>query len=168
MYNDFIILGPKKDKLNLKKQKNAADVFKLIASKGATFISRGDESGTHVKEKEIWKSINITPEGKWYKEAGMGMEEVINMANQQQGYTLADRGTYLSMKSKVDLVICYEGDKILFNPYGVIAVNPEKHPHIQIEAANKFIEWLISEKGQKLIGSYKMGGEVLFFPDAKK
>jgi tungstate transport system substrate-binding protein len=168
MYNDFIVLGPKKDKLNLKKQKSAADVFRLIANKKAIFISRGDESGTHVKEKEIWKSINITPEGKWYKEAGMGMEEVINMANQQQGYTLADRGTYLSMKDKIDLTICYQGDKILFNPYGVIAVNPEKHSHTQIDAANKFIEWLVSKKGQNLIGSYKIGGELLFFPDAKK
>jgi len=98
----------------------------------------------------------------------MGMEEVIYMANQQQGYTLADRGTYLSIKNKVDLVICYEGDEILFNPYGVIAVNPEKHPNTQIKAANKFIEWLISKKGQKLIGDYKVEGEVLFFPDAKK
>ncbi len=168
MYNDFIVLGPKKDKLNLKKQKSAADAFKLIANKKATFISRGDESGTHVKEKEIWKSINITPSGKWYREAGMGMEEVINMANQQQGYTLSDRGTYLSMKDKIDLAIDYEGDKILFNPYGLIAVNPAKHPHTQIDAANKFIEWLVSEKGQTMIGSYKVGGEVLFFPDAKK
>ncbi|HOV14703.1 MAG TPA: substrate-binding domain-containing protein, partial [Spirochaetota bacterium] len=167
MYNDFIILGPKNDPANIKKSKNVSDAFKAIFSKNTTFISRGDKSGTDVKEKEIWGKLGLKPSGKWYKEIGQGMEECINMAKNEMAYTLSDRGTYLSMKSKVDLVILFEKDALLSNPYGVIAVNPEKWKTAKYKEAKIFIDWLCSKEGQELIANYKIDGEVLFFPSAK-
>lgn len=167
MYNDFVIIGPKNDPAGVKQSKDATDAFSRIASKNAIFISRGDESGTHQKEKEMWKEAGITPKGSWYVEAGQGMGEVINMATERQGYTLADRGTYIAYKKKSDLALLYEGDKALFNPYGVIAVNPKKHPHVKYDLAMKFIEFLTSKDGQGIIADFKVNGEQLFFPDAK-
>jgi tungstate transport system substrate-binding protein len=167
MYNDFIIIGPKDDPAGVRQSKDSADAFSRIASKNAIFISRGDESGTHQKEKEIWKSAGIAPKGGWYVEAGQGMGEVINMATERQGYTLADRGTCIAYKKKTDLVALFEGEKGLFNPYGVIAVNPKKHPHVKYDLAMKLIDFLTSKEGQGVIADFKVNGEQLFFPNAR-
>lgn len=168
MYNDFVIIGPLSDPAKIgKKAGTAAKAFFYIAKKKSSFISRGDNSGTNVKELSIWKESGITPGGKWYKEAGMGMSEVITMANNLLAYTLIDRGTYLAYKDKIDLVILYEGDEALFNPYGIIAVNPEKHKHVQYEAAMALIEWITSAEGQKLIEDFRKNGEILFRPNAR-
>ena len=167
MYNDFVVIGPPSDPANIKGGKTVTEAFSRIALKNAVFISRGDESGTHQKEKEIWKAAGIAAKGNWYIEAGQGMREVINMATERQGYTLADRGTYIAYKKKSDLVLLYEGDKGLFNPYGVIAVNPKKHPHVKYGLAMKLIDFLTSKEGQGIIANFKVNGEQLFFPDAK-
>lgn len=166
MYNDFVVIGHSSDHAGIKHSKDASDALSRIASKNAIFISRGDESGTHQKEKEVWKSAGITPMGKWYVEAGQGMGEVINMATERQGYALADRGTYVAYKKKTDLVTLFEGDKRLFNPYGVIAINPKRHPHVKYDLAMKLIEFLTSKEGQGIISNFKVNGEQLFFPDA--
>jgi len=168
MHNDFIIIGPKDDPAKVKEAKSAVDAFKRIAEAKAEFISRGDESGTHQKEKEVWKAAGIKPEGKWYMEAGQGMGQVIQMAYDKKAYTLADRGTYLSYVGKIETPILFEGDKVLANPYGVIAVNPQKSPGVQFELAKKFIDYLTSPEGQKIIAEYKVNGQQLFFPDAIK
>lgn len=167
MYNDFVIIGPSSDPAGVKGAKTAAEALSRMASKNAVFISRGDESGTHQREKEIWKIAGITPKGSWYVEAGQGMGEVINMATERQGYTFADRGTYIAYKKKSDLALLYERDKALFNPYGVIAVNPERHPHVKYDLAMKLIDFATSKDGQRIIANFKVNGEQLFFPDAK-
>lgn len=167
MYNDFVIIGPSSDPAGVKGAKTAAEAFLKIISKNAIFISRGDESGTHQKEKEIWKVANISPKGSWYVEAGQGMGEAINMATERQGYALADRGTYIAYKKKADLVTLFEGDKGLFNPYGVIAVNPKRHPHVKYDLAMKFIDFVTSKEGQGIIADFKMNGEQLFFPNTR-
>jgi len=168
MFNDFVILGPKKDPAGLKKVKTAADAFKAVSAKKSTFISRGDKSGTDVKEKEIWTLIKIKPEGKWYKEAGQGMEEVISMAENENAYTLSDRGTYLSMKKKIKLAVCFEKDPVLFNPYGIIAVNPEKVKTAKYKEAMLLVDWIVSKEAQDLIKGFTIDGEILFFPSAVK
>ncbi len=167
-YNDFVVVGPKNDPAKISNSKSASEALKRILENGSLFISRGDNSGTHQKELELWSQISYRPSGKWYQEAGRGMEEVLMMAKEQRGYTLTDRGTYLAILSKTDLVILHENDKALFNPYGVIAVNPKKHPHIKIEKVNKFINWLTSDRGQSLIGSFKVNNLQLFFPSLKE
>lgn len=167
MYNDFVILGPKGDPAGLEGAPSAAEAFRRIATAGASFVSRGDASGTHVKEKDIWKLAGIAPAGSWYKEAGQGMEQVIIMADGMQGYTLSDRATWLAIESKSSLVIAYEGDKGLFNPYGVITVNPAKNPAINADGAKAFLDWLTSPRGQGLIASFKLEGQTLFFPSYK-
>ena len=164
MYNDFVIIGPKGDPAGVAKAKTAAEALKMIATKGATFISRGDKSGTHTKEKEIWHAAGVEPKGSWYVEAGQGMGPVITMATERQGYTLADRGTYNAFKGqKTDLLILFQGEKGLFNPYGVIAVNPKKHPHVKYDLAMKFIDYVTGPEGQKIITDYKQHGEPVFF-----
>ncbi len=163
MYNDFIVLGPANDPAKLAAAKSSADAFSRIAAAGSVFVSRGDNSGTHTKEKDIWKAAGITPAGGWYKEAGQGMEQVILMANALQGYTLADRGTWIATKDKTSLVISYQGDKGLFNPYGIIAVNPSRWPSANYEGAAALIKWIMSPEGQKAIEDYKLGGDQLFF-----
>jgi len=164
MYNDFVIIGPKGDPAGITKAKNAAEALKLIAAKGATFVSRGDKSGTHTKEKELWQAAGVEPKGNWYVEAGQGMGPVITMATERQGYTLADRGTYNAFKgAKTDLVILFQGEKGLFNPYGVIAVSPAKHPHVKYELAMKFIDYVTGPEGLKIIADYKAHGEPVFF-----
>jgi len=165
MHNDFIILGPESDPASVRGMKDAAQAFRKISSSKAPFISRGDDSGTNIKELSIWKAAGVTPGGLWYKEAGQGMGAVLTMADDMEAYTLSDRGTYLSMMDKIDLKIMVEGDKRLFNPYGVIAVNPERHEGINYPDAMKFIEFLTSEKGQSIIRSYKKNGQQLFYPD---
>ena len=168
MYNDYIIVGPKEDPAGLKGSKSAVEAFTKLAAGKADFISRGDESGTNQKEKEIWKAAGIKPQGKWYSEAGQGMGPVLQMAFDKKGYTLADRGTYLAYEGKTDLVILFEGDKALFNPYGIIAVNPKKHPGVKYDLATKFMDYVTGPEGQKIIGDFKINGKQLFFPDAKK
>lgn len=164
MYNDFVIIGPENDPAGVKSSNAAVDGFKKIAEKQAPFISRGDESGTHQKEKEIWQAAGVKPSGSWYRSAGQGMGEVIIMATEQKAYTLADRGTYNAFRhGKTDLKILFENEKRLFNPYGVIAVNPAKHPHVKYELARKFISYLTGPEGQKIIADYKVEGDPVFF-----
>ncbi len=171
MYNDFIIVGPPNDPAKIKGMKSAADAFKKIAEAGATFVSRGDKSGTHTKELEIWKKAGIDPKGqKWYLEVGQGMEKTQRIGSEKQAYVLTDRGTWLATrdKDKLELVLLVEGDPILFNQYGVMAVNPEKHKHVKYKEAMEFVEWIISKEGQEAIGSFKDKlGNQLFYPDAK-
>jgi tungstate transport system substrate-binding protein len=168
MYNDFVILGPADDPAQIRTAKTAAEAFALIARTQSPFISRGDESGTDVKEKEIWAQANIVPAGSWYRSVGQGMGEVITMATEQSAYTLADRGTYLAYKQgKTDLVILFSGEKGLFNPYGVIAVNPKRYPHVRYDLAMRFIEYITGKEGQTVIAQYRIGGEQVFFPSAR-
>ena len=169
MYNDFVIIGPKADPAGIARAKSAAEALKLIAANGAIFISRGDQSGTHIKEKELWQSAGIEPKGNWYVEAGQGMGPVITMATERRGYTMADRGTYNAFKGKKsDLVVLFEGEKGLFNPYGVIVVNPKKHPHVKYDLAVKFIDFVTSPECLGIIAGYKVNGEPVFFTYGKK
>ncbi len=166
MHNDFVIVGPKSDPAKLKEAKTVAEAFKRLAEGKAPFVSRGDDSGTNKKEKAIWTLAGITPEGTWYLEAGQGMGPVLLMASEKQGYTMSDRGTYIAYEGKIKLPIVFEGDKVLFNPYGIIAVNPKKHPKAQYELARKFIDYVTGPEGQKIIKNYKKKGKQLFYPDA--
>ena len=170
MYNDFVIVGPPDDPAGIEGMTDAAAAFAQIAEAEATFISRGDESGTHTKEKAIWSGAGVEPSGDWYVSAGQGMGAVLTMADEQQAYTLSDRATYLARTLEgTDLVILVEGDPILFNPYGVIAVNPEKSPEINDELANQFIDWLISVPTQEKIAEFGVEefGAPLFTPDSE-
>ncbi|NLS76663.1 MAG: solute-binding protein [Chloroflexi bacterium] len=169
MYNDYVILGPEKDPAGIKGMKNAAKAMAQLADKKATFVSRGDNSGTHVKENDIWKAANITPSGSWYVSAGQGMGAVLTMANEQQAYTLSDRATYLARTLEgTDLKILVEGDPVLFNPYGVITVNPAKNPNIKADLATKFVDWIISLPTQELISTFGVAEfkAPLFTPDS--
>jgi tungstate transport system substrate-binding protein len=163
MYNDFVILGPAADPAGIAGSKDAAAALGEIAAAKATFVSRGDDSGTHSREKQLWKTAGIIPAGNWYLEAGRGMGEVITMATERGGYTLSDRGTYLAYKTKTDLRIAVEGDPGLFNPYGVIMVNPQKHPHVKAGLAKKFLDYLTSKQAKDLITGFRRGGEQLFY-----
>jgi tungstate transport system substrate-binding protein len=164
MYNVFVIIGPENDPAGVKGAKTTAEAFKRIAAKQAPFISRGDESGTHQKEKEIWQAAGVRPSGGWYRSAGQGMGEVIIMATEQRAYTLADRGTYKAFRhGKTDLKIVFEGEKGLFNPYGVIAVNPAKHPHVKYDLSKKFINYITGPEGQQIIADFKVEGDPAFF-----
>jgi tungstate transport system substrate-binding protein len=169
MYNDFVIVGPADDPAGIQGMESAADALATIADSGATFVSRGDDSGTHTKEKGIWEAAGITPEGDWYLSAGQGMGAVLTMSGESQAYTLSDRATYLSaLADGLELEIMVEGDPILFNPYGVIPVNPETHPGVNIDLAEQFVEWLTSVETQELIGSFTVNGETLFTPDSEQ
>lgn len=188
MYNDFIIIGPSSDPADLRHAVTVANAFQRIASGHSPFISRGDESGTHQKEKEIWASAGIKPAGSWYRSAGQGMGEVVNMATELRAYTLVDRGTYNALRhGKTDLVILYDdsrslakpgkaapgltveqvsaltGANGLFNPYGVIAVNPKRFPHVRFDLAMKFIEYITGAEGQRIIANYQVQGDPVFF-----
>jgi tungstate transport system substrate-binding protein len=169
MYNDFVIVGSPSDPAGIKGMTSAAGAFKKIAGSQALFISRGDDSGTYTKELSIWKNAELEPAGDWYLSAGQGMGEVLTMAAEQQGYTLSDRATYLA-RSKVglDLEVLVEGDPLLFNPYGVIAVDPEKNANIEAELANRFIDWLISLPVQEKIAAFgeEDFNQSLFIPDS--
>jgi tungstate transport system substrate-binding protein len=169
MYNDFILVGPKSDPAGIKGMTDIAEALKAIKAKGAPFISRGDRSGTHVAELELWKAAGIDigkDKGPWYKEIGQGMGAALNTASAADAYVLTDRGTWLSFKNRGDLDILLAGDKRLFNQYGVILVNPEKHPHVKKDLGQAFIDWLVSPEGQKAITDYKINGQQLFFPNA--
>jgi tungstate transport system substrate-binding protein len=164
MYNDFVIVGPAQDPAGVKTAKTAAEAVKRIALSQATFVSRGDESGTHQKEKELWQAAGIQPGGTWYVSAGQGMGEVIIMATEKRAYTLADRGTYNAFKSRrTDLQVLFQGEKGLFNPYGIMAVNPNKYPHVNYALAMKFIAFVTGPEGQGIIAGYKVEGEPIFF-----
>lgn len=165
MYNDFIIVGPADDPAGVMDVDSVVDAFNLIADSGSVFISRGDDSGTHRMELRLWESAGIEPDGQdWYRSIGQGMGDTLNMANEELGYAMTDRGTYVSMMNNVDLVIALEGDPVLFNQYGVMAVNPDMHPHVKYDYAKMYIDFLMSDEGQELINSYQVNGETLFFP----
>jgi len=166
MYNDFVIVGPRADPAKLAGSKSAVDAFKQLASAQAPFISRGDESGTHEKEKELWKAAGGTPSGAWYVSAGVGMGQTLQMADEKRAYTLSDRGTYLTYKAKGELVILVQGDPALFNPYSIIAVNPARYPAVRYFDSMALIAWITSPEGQRMIADFKVGGEMLFHPTA--
>ncbi|WP_454751738.1 extracellular solute-binding protein [Cupriavidus necator] len=168
MYNDFIVVGPANDPAGIKGGKDVLAGLRKVAGSGSKFISRGDNSGTDVMEKEYWKQLGIEPKGQpWYVSAGLGMGEVLTMAAQMPAYTLSDRATYGAYRAKTGLAIALEGDPKMFNPYGIIAVNPAKHPGTNYTDAMKLVEWMTSKEGQEAIASYKVEGEQLFFPDYK-
>jgi tungstate transport system substrate-binding protein len=167
MHNDFVVLGPERDPAGVAGSTDAAKALAAVAEAEAIFVSRGDESGTHAKEKSLWRAAEMAPAGDWYLEAGQGMGATLTMADEKRAYTLADRGTFIAFRKKIDLGIVCEGDPRLHNPYGVIAVNPERHPHVHHEAALRLIEYLTSTGGQRIIAEFTKGGEQLFVPDAK-
>jgi len=169
MYNDFVLIGPKSDPAGVAGTKDIAAALKAIQAKGAPFVSRGDKSGTHAAELNLWKVAGIDQEarkGAWYREIGQGMGAALNTAGAMGAYVLADRGTWIAFKNRGDLAIAVEGDTKLFNQYGVIAVNPARHPHVKINDGQAFVTWLTSPEGQQAIATYTIGGQQLFFPNA--
>ncbi|MFQ5880915.1 MAG: substrate-binding domain-containing protein [Candidatus Methylomirabilales bacterium] len=168
MYNDFVIVGPPRDPAGIKEASDARGAFRRIAEAKALFISRGDRSGTHTKELNLWEKAEVKPSFPWYLEAGQGMGAVLVIADQKRAYTLTDRGTYLAFRQKLDLSILMEGDPALFNPYHVIAVNPARHPQVNYLGAMLFIGWLTSPEGQEIIGNFgkEQYGQALFIPAA--
>ena len=193
MHNDFVILGPEKDPAGIKGSKDAASALAKIAKASAMFVSRGDDSGTHTKEQALWKSCGVAvtttettivkkgkerkisyvqPEGSWYVSIGQGMGKALTYADEKQAYVLADRGTFLKYKygrkTPIDLIVLCEGDAGLSNPYGVIPVNPARHPHVKHDLAKEFAEWITAPRAQGLIEDYRLVGRPLFFPDAVK
>ena len=169
MYNDFVLIGPKSDPAKVAGGNDIVAALKKIESTQAPFVSRGDRSGTHMAELELWKASGIDLEkakGAWYRDTGQGMGPALNTAASMNAYVLADRGTWVAFKNRGDLEIVVEGDKRLFNQYGVMLVNPDKHPNVKKELGQAFIDWLVSPEGQAAIASYKIGGEQLFFPNA--
>ncbi len=171
MYNDFVIVGPPGDPAGIRGLRSAAQAFRKISMAKAPFVSRGDNSGTHKKELKIWQATGIHPEGKkWYLEVGQGMGKTLRIANEKGAYTLTDRGTWLALmeREKFDLEVMVEGDRMLFNQYGVMAVNPERHPHVKYNEAMRFINFLVSEKGQRVIAGFRDSrGNQLFHPNAE-
>lgn len=171
MYNDFVIIGPGDDPAKIKGLKSTVEAFRKIAGSSSLFVSRGDNSGTHTKELSIWKKEGMDPKGqKWYLEVGQGMEKTQRIAGEKRAYTLTDRGTWLATKDrdKLDMAIVLEGDPLLFNQYGIMAVNPEKHRHVKYKEAVEFINWLVSEDGQRTVAAFRdKNGNQLFIPNAK-
>ena len=169
MYNDFVLIGPKADPAKVAGTKDVAAALKRIADAKTPFVSRGDKSGTHAAELRYFKLAGVDPlqgKGSWYRETGSGMGPALNTASSMNAYILADRGTWLAFRNRGELGIVVEGDKRLFNPYGVMLVNPARHPHVKVSEGSAFIEWIVSKEGQDAIASYKVGGEQLFFADA--
>jgi len=169
MYNDFVLVGPKSDPANVTGGKDILEALRKVNGAGAPFVSRGDRSGTHMAEIALWKQSGIEidkEKGPWYRDTGQGMGPALNTASSMNGYILTDRGTWISFKNRGDLAIVVEGDKRLFNQYGVILVNPERHKHVKKDLGQSFIDWVVSSDGQKAIANYKIGGDQLFFPNA--
>jgi len=169
MYNDFVLIGPRSDPAGIKGMNDIAAALQAIKAKAAPFISRGDRSGTHIAELDLWKAAGIDiakDKGPWYREIGQGMGAALNTASASNAYLLADRGTWIAFKNRGELDIVIQGDKRLFNQYGVMLVNPAKHPHVKKELGQAFIDWLVSTAGQKAIADYKIEGQQLFFPNA--
>jgi tungstate transport system substrate-binding protein len=170
MYNDFVLVGPKSDPAKVGGTKDTVAALQKIKAAQAPFASRGDKSGTHFAELELWKAAGVDipkDKGPWYRDTGSGMGPTLNTAAGMSAYTLTDRGTWLSFKNRGELVISVEGDQRLFNQYGIILVNPTKHPHVKKDFGQAFIDWVVSAEGQRAIAEYKIGGEQLFFPNAK-
>ena len=168
MYNDFVLVGPGEDPAGVRGDRDVADALGRIAANGSAFASRGDDSGTHKKELDLWKAAGIEPSGDWYRETGSGMGATLNIAAQMPAYALTDRGTWISFGNKGPLEIVAEGDKALFNQYGVILVNPERHPSVKKQDGQAFIDWLVSPRGQAAIAGFRLDGEQLFYPNAPK
>lgn len=171
MYNDFVLVGPTADPAKIAGGKDILEALRRISSAGSPFASRGDRSGTHAAELRYWQAAGVDladGKGKWYKETGSGMGPTLNTAAGLNAYALTDRGTWLSFRNRGELAILVEGDKRLFNQYGVMLVNPQKHPQVNKEAGQKFVDWLVSSEGQAAIAGYKVNGEQLFFPNAAK
>ncbi len=169
MFNDFIIVGPKDDPAGLRGLGDAAEALSRLAAAGSVFVSRGDDSGTHKKELELWQAVELDPVASgdpWYRETGSGMGAALNTASGLSAYVLSDRGTWISFANKGDLEILVEGDARLANPYGVILANPDRHPHVKAEMGRSFIDWLLSDTGQAAIAAFKVDGQQLFFPNA--
>lgn len=166
MHNDFVILGPPSDPAGVRGMTDASAALKKISAAAAPFVSRGDNSGTHVKERAVWAAAGTAPAGSWYREAGQGMGAVITMAYEMNGYTLADRGTFIAMEDSIDLEVAVEGDPVLYNPYGIIAVNPNLHAHVKYDAAMQLVAFFTSITGQKAINDFTKNGQQLFYPDA--
>lgn len=168
MHNDFVIVGTNGDQAGISQASSASEALQLIDKVKATFISRGDDSGTHKKEKQLWLAADVKPEGDWYIQAGQGMGAVLKIADEKQAYALTDRGTQIAYADKMNLKVLFEGDKALFNPYHVMAVNPDKHAHVNYALAKKYIDFVTSEEGQTIISDFKKSGQQLFYPDAVK
>ncbi|SJZ88527.1 substrate-binding domain-containing protein [Selenihalanaerobacter shriftii] len=168
MYNDFVILGPKDDPAGVKGMKDVTKAFQKISNSNSRFVSRGDDSGTNKKELSIWKKAGIQSRGRWYFETGQGMGASLNIANEKRAYVLTDRGTYLAYKGKLDLKIMVEGDSLLYNPYGIIPVNPGKYPHVNYQDAMALVGYITSQQGQRIIKNYIKFGKRLFNPSAIK
>ena len=168
MHNDFVLIGPVSDPAALKQAKNIKEAMNKLIESRQIFVSRGDDSGTHKKENSLWEIIEAKPEGDWYLSVGQGMGVVLRIANDKEAYTLTDRGTYLAFKDKMTLDIVFEGDEGLFNPYHVIMVNPQKHPHTKIDLAREYSDFIRGNEGQAIIRNFKVNGDVLFHPDVIK
>ena len=168
MYNDFVLIGPKEDPAKVAQTKTVNEALNALQAAKQRFISRGDDSGTHKKELRLWKAANLQPAGQWYLETGSGMGATIRMAVEMGGYTLTDRATWVAFNTKEDHRVLLSGQTELFNQYGVIAVNPAKHPHVNSAGAQVFIDWLLSPRGQQLTAEFKVHGQQLFFPNAQK
>lgn len=164
MYNDFVVVGPPNDPAGIRGSTDPVSAFVKLSTAHATFISRGDESGTHQREKRIWREAGIAPHGDWYVSAGLGMGLVLLMADERRAYTLSDRGTFLAYKGHAELAIVYDGDPSLRNDYTATAVNPKVHPHVRYEEATRLLDWLTSPDGQMIIGNFTVDGQVLFHP----
>jgi len=168
MYNDFVFVGPKEDPAKTRAAGSALNALKAIAASGQPFVSRGDKSGTHAAELRLWKEAGVDPKAlAGYKETGSGMGPTLNMAAATNAYTLSDRATWYAFKNRRDLDLVFAGDPVLFNPYGVIPVNPARHPHVKKEAAERFAQWLVSKEGQEAIATFRADGQQVFFPNAK-
>ncbi len=166
MHNDFVVVGPENDPADIASTKTVTEAFTKISVNHSPFISRGDDSGTHKKEIQLWKNADIKPTGKWYLAVGQGMGAVLKMANDKQAYTLTDRGTLLAYSDKITLIVLSEGDSLLYNPYHVMAVNPKKHPTVHYVFAQKYINFLMGSEGQSIIKNFRLKGQPLFYPDA--
>ena len=167
MYNDFVVIGPKADPARIKDLKDVTEAFRRVQRAGAPFVSRGDRSGTHAAELRYWQEAGVQPAGAWYREVGQGMGPALNTAAAMNAYILADRATWLNFRNRADLDVLVQGDERLFNQYGVILVNPQRHAHVKVEMGRTFIAWLVGPDGQRAIADYKIGGEQLFFPNAQ-
>ncbi len=170
MYNDFVLIGPKSDPARVAGSKDIVAAYQKLATTKAPFASRGDKSGTYAAELRLWKAAGIDPQsgkGAWYRETGSGMGPTLNTASAMNAYVFTDRGTWLAFKNRGDLMISVEGDRRLFNPYGVMLVNPARHAHVKKDFGQMFVDWMVSAEGQQTIAAYKIGGDQLFFPNAK-
>ncbi|MEX1200802.1 MAG: substrate-binding domain-containing protein [Methylophaga sp.] len=167
MFNDFVIVGPENDPAGIKSAKTATEALAKIAESGADFVSRGDDSGTHKKELQLWQQAGIKPTGSWYIAAGQGMGAVLKLADEKLGYALTDRGTQIAFAEKMDLVVLNEGDPALGNPYHIMTVNPQKHSHVRTDLAKQYTDFITSEAGQQLIADFMVNGQQLFYPNAE-